>query len=341
LVIKASSAGRIHALVADLRSDQAATQEAASAQLIVIGARAVERILSVLSDPLPGARIAALKTLEAIGDPRALAPLLAAVDDVDPSVARAAVAAARGFLGGAQGVRVAERLTRLALDRQRDETLRAHAVDALVALKTSTVRPLLEALAADPSETLREAARTARAGARDTRINSESDEWPAEAPAIRRSIIESASKMPLTRLVDVLKDAREHERAAPQHERGEWMALRGAAHVALARRGSRLGVYDLRESLEEGRSPLPADFLAALAEVGDASCLEAIAGAYVRAGSGTRPAAGAQRAWRDDLTAAFAAIVRRERLTRRHAVAKKIGTRWPSAAGVLWPVGRR
>ena len=61
------------------------------------------------------------------------------------------------------------------------------------------------------------------------------------------------------------------------------MALRGAAHKALADRGSRLALYDLKESFESAREALPVDFLGAAAAIGDAACLESVAAAYARA----------------------------------------------------------
>ena len=106
------------------------------------------------------------------------------------------------------------------------------------------------------------------------------------------------------------------------------MRARAAAHVALASRGSRLALYDLRESLESADAPLPVEFLAALSLVGDASCLEAIAAAYARPAASGR---GRDDWWRQHLADAFRAIVAREAITRRHAVMKKIEKRWPDA----------
>jgi hypothetical protein len=97
------------------------------------------------------------------------------------------------------------------------------------------------------------------------------------------------------------------------------MRTRGVAHVALARRASRLGIYDLRESIEGASAPLPVEFLTALALAGDASCLEAIAAAHEHA---------IDSWWRRHLSDAFQAIVAREGLSRRHAVMKKIEKRW-------------
>ena len=41
-------------------------------------------------------------------------------------------------------------------------------------------------------------------------------------------------------------------------------AVRGALHQALALRGSRVALYDLRETIERPPAPLPSSFLAAL-----------------------------------------------------------------------------
>jgi hypothetical protein len=97
---------------------------------------------------------------------------------------------------------------------------------------------------------------------------------------------------------------------------------RAAAHVTLAQRGSRLALYDLRESLEAARGGLPVEFLMAITLIGDATCLEAIAAAHSKA----KPK---DAWWRRHLVEAFQAVVKREQITRRHAAMKKIEKRWP------------
>ena len=87
-------------------------------------------------------------------------------------------------------------------------------------------------------------------------------------------------------------------------------------------------------------APLPVEFLAALSTAGDVSCLEAVVAAYARA----TPSAGStgpkgDQWWRDHLADAFKTIVKRERLTRRHALVKKIEKRWGSALEELWAGG--
>jgi hypothetical protein len=133
--------------------------------------------------------------------------------------------------------------------------------------------------------------------------------------------------MPLPDLHRLIERIREREALEPESRQREWTAARAAVHVALANRGSRLALYDLRESLQAS-VPLPIEFVPALAAVGDASCLEAIAGAHART---------KQSAWRNELAGAFQAIVAREKLTRRHAAVKKIAHRSARTLAELWP----
>ena len=74
------------------------------------------------------------------------------------------------------------------------------------------------------------------------------------------------------------------------------------------------------------------EFLTALSLIGDASCLEAIAEAHRVAQDSW---------WRQHLADAFRAIVTREKLTRRHAVIKKIEKKWKDDLDELWSRGSR
>jgi hypothetical protein len=92
-------------------------------------------------------------------------------------------------------------------------------------------------------------------------------------------------------------------------------------------------VYDatsgeLRETIEEARGPLPVSFLAALHVVGDESCVESLAAAYARTPED-------EARWRHQLAAAFRAITRREKITKRHPAFKRVSARWPEAAREL------
>ena len=71
------------------------------------------------------------------------------------------------------------------------------------------------------------------------------------------------------------------------------------------------------------------EFLAALDTLGDASCVEPVVKAY----RSTKDAW-----WRGHLARTFQSIVRRERLTGRHAAIKRLKERDPLLFAQLWPV---
>ncbi len=325
MVIKASAAGHVTKLLADLRSENPVVREAASARLIVIGSAAVDKLSAVASDPSPVVRIAAVRTLEGIGDPRALPALFARMDDADSSVAFAAIDASRTFLQSDRGPAAVDRLTRAALDAKQPQAVRVAAVQALAVLGESSIKPLLKALPPEVRDAVRSAPPSSRLPGKTS-----------EDPLALRMDLDSAAHRSLADLLSLVRLAREREQTSDRPI--EWIALRGAAHVALAKRGSRLALYDLKESLEVAEAPLPADFLAAVALVGDAASLQSIAAAYTRA---DRARTGSERArqsvWRGELADAFAAVVKRERLTRRHASIKQIEKRWLAAFEGLWP----
>ncbi len=87
-------------------------------------------------------------------------------------------------------------------------------------------------------------------------------------------------------------------------------------------------VYDLREWLETARAPLPVDAFAALSLVGDASCLEAIASRY---------AAPPDEWSKSRLADLFRAILKREGVSRRDPVIKRIERKQRRALDELWP----
>ena len=340
VAIRASSSKQIDTLIADLRAGRAVTRDAAVARLTVIGSRAVEPLIAVTrSNADRVARTAAWRALEAIGDPRALEPALDTLADAsaDPAAGAAAAGVARVFLRGAQGAAAVDRLTAVVLDQARPEPLRLAALRALRDLEPSTIAPILTSLAGDPSATIRAEAstRSARKGrtapdpiAAVTRAAEQG--LPEDPSALRRAMSQAGDAISLLLLLRVLERVREREASEPAGRRDEWTMTRAAAHVALANRGSRLALYDLRESLAAATTPLPVGFLAALSRVGDASCLESIAAAHARARNAW---------WRQHLADAFRAVVSREKLTRRHAVVKRIEKRSPQTLREVWPGG--
>ena len=93
----------------------------------------------------------------------------------------------------------------------------------------------------------------------------------------------------------------------------------GVVFLLGAALGGLTGYAFARHAVSAANAPLPVEFLTALSLAGDASCLEAIAGAHARARDAW---------WRGHLADAFRTIAAREKLTRRHAVMKRISKRW-------------
>jgi HEAT repeat protein len=310
-----------------LASESAVTREAAIARLTLIGPRAVDSLLAFVnrSDTGAAARVAALRALEGLGDVRALDAAVLATMDADAGVATAAIAVARVFLRGERGAAVLDRLTTVVLDGSRPDAVRLEAMAALGDLKPSTLKPLWEALSKDPSAAIRAQVGAASGDAQpsvspvDRLIAASEHGLPDDPEVLRGMLAEGAKAAPLAALHRIVERVREREAAEPAAGRGEWTRARGTAHLALAKRSSRMGLYDLREALDGAATGLPVEFLTALSIVGDVSCLEAIAAAHARPGD---------RWWHDHLADTFRAIVAREGLTRRHAVMKKIEKRW-------------
>ena len=345
LAIHLSASKQISKLMVDLSSDRAATRDGAIARLTVIGQRAGGPLAALIAnrDAPATARSAALRVFEAIDDPRGLDAALSAIDDPVDDVAQAAIAALRPHLRGPRGATAVDSLARAALDRTRALDLREAAVRQLLGLEKAAVRPLLKALRSDP------ATRIAALAAPDAQAQAASEQGrfdklvaqaadghlTRDADLLRQAIMEAGCRASLPALHRVVERIREREQTAAAMERRTWTAVRAAAHVVLARRGSRVALYDLRESIEKAREPLPVAFLAALDAIGDVSCLEAIVTAYVVASKRSD-----QDWWRDHLVQAFRTIARRERLTRRNSIVKRLSTRWPEALDELYQGGQ-
>ena len=147
---------------------------------------------------------------------------------------------------------------------------------------------------------------------------------PASTPAsgnpegVRRRLAALADSAPLTDLHHLLEEVRERQRgAADVQGQTAWLAVRAAVHQALAARGSTVALYDLREVLEQLGTPPPVALVGALAVVGDATCLEALASAWDHVDDD----------WTREQLRAAAWPRSRERhgLTGRHAAVKRLG----------------
>jgi hypothetical protein len=336
--IRPSSSAEIRQLIDALGGTDDVRREAAVARLAVIGPRAVEHLLQHYAKAgTTRTRAGMLRALEASGDARAVPLARASLADPSSSaeIVSAAIGVLRAFLGAVQPSVAREALDALvtvALDHGRPADVRTAALDAMRDLPASVLRPMRETLASDPDLMVRERLTPVPEqpglpalvwrDAVDARLPSS----PSELKRAVAVVGKGARLIELQHVVDAirLQEARETD----ADRRAEWRAVRGAVHQALAARGSTLALYDLRDSLlEPGR--LPVAFLAAIEEIGDATCLEPLAAAYdasSRSGDAW---------WREHVAAAFRAIVRRDGLTRRHAAVKRALARWPEATADL------
>jgi hypothetical protein len=304
--IKPPPGAEIRNLVAALDGDDAVARESAVARLTLVAERALDALLRAYESASPRARAGILRALEPAASPRTLPIAREALDKGDADAQAAAIAVLKSLIGSGHAA------------ASRD------ALDALVAVALDDSR----------STTVRDAAREAaglpHASASPNRNDgiwaaALEERLPASPEALKRAVIAQQGTARLTdlqRLVDVVR-ARERTEQDPGR-REQWRVVRGAVHQALAARNSRLALYDLRDSLlEPGR--LPVAFLAAIEEIGDASCVETLAAAY------DASSRSGETWWRGHLASAFRAIVHREGLTRRHAAIKRAMARWPDA----------
>jgi hypothetical protein len=341
VAIRASSHKEIETLVHELASEDGVRREAAIARLTIIGRRAAARLGALADDASLGAgiRVAALRALQGIADPATLdAALRIAEETGEDTIAAAAVEVARGFLQSSRGVEVTDRLAGLALDAARPIVVRLAAIRALRDLDRSTIAPLMKKIRADAAPEIaaaaaaRESDVAAATDPRECLVRAADGVLPEDPGVLRRALAAAGGDVPVTTIQRVVDRVREREGAEPVERRIAWQTARAAAHLALARRGSRVALYDLRESLESARAPLPVEFLAAIMQVGDSSCLEPLATAWRHAGGAE------DRAWwRAHVADAFRAIAAREKVTRRHAAAKRIQKKWPEVMDALWP----
>jgi hypothetical protein len=264
----------------------------------VIGGRAIPRLSALIaSDAAPPVRSAALGALDGVDDRRTIAIALGALASNDAGVVSAAIGVLRGWLTREPGTQVLEALTAVAVDPARDARVTRAALDALSDLPPELVRPILD----------RQPPHTAIA---------------FDDPAAARAWVAArAGQAPLSELHDALARMGERERAeGAETARRAWCAARGAAHAALAGRGSRIALYDLKETFDTARGAVPLDFLSAITAIGDASCLEPLARAWA--------ASPPDEWWRERLSGAAEAIVHRTRLSGRSAVMKRVRAKW-------------
>ena len=340
--IKASASTEIRALVDALCGSDEVKREAAIARLAVIGPRAVDRLLSTFAGtPDRTARVAILRALESTGDHRALAAARQGLD-AGGDVAIAATGVLRSLLDsqhGSDASAALDSLVAVALNERVERRVRVAALEALDQMPADVREKVAGALGSGADDTVRQQARATEHG-------SLSDEalWkdaldgrlPDEPELLRNAVSARAAKAPLgalQKLIDEIRRVESDVRGKAREE--DWRIVRGAIHQALALRGSRVAMYDLRESFAEPDRRLPVSFLSAVQVVGDSSCLEPLAATL------SSQATQNDERWRHQITTAFRAIAKREKVTRRHAVMRRISARWPQTPDRVFPKAAR
>jgi HEAT repeat protein len=291
----------IDRLIADLHASDSIRRDAAVARLRILGNRALPRLIElVASHESAVVRALALDTLEGIDDVRVIDAAFDRLRDGDIDVVIAALGVLRRWVAEETGTRLLDAITAITVDRTRDARVRVAALAALSELPEHLVRPI-----------------------RDQAPPPESAGPSLEDPLQVREWIQAyGAGATLNTLHELVTRTREREHAESSSRlRLEWLEARGRAHQALAKRNSLLALYDLRETFEAATAALPQSFLSTAASIGDASCLEPLARAWA--------AAGKDLEWTHQLSTTAAAIMRREKLTRRSAAVKKLRANFP------------
>lgn len=287
-------------------------REAAIARLTILGTRVVPQLIAEYSRTDDRDRqIALLRVLEATADERTF-PVAETAIAAGGDVAVAAIAVLRELLTrtirGAD-VKALDLLLSIAREGTHDRRLRAAAREALDAAPQD-VRDALGALGT--SEDQGEALWQDALGGH----------LPDDVRQLRDAIATHAETAPLPDLRRLIERMIERERAQKKAAAiNEWRAARGAVHQALALRGSRVALYDLREAFEQASNALPSSFIGAVTLIGDESCVEPLASAYANAGADAR--------WQQQVAQAFREIVKRERLTKKHSALRRALSKAP------------
>jgi HEAT repeat protein len=293
--------GDIDRLIADLQSSDSIRRDAAVARLRILGTRASPRLIELAAaHESASVRAQALDALEGLDDVRVIDAAFDALRDGDIDVVIAGLGVLRRWVAEETGTRLLDAITAIAVDRARDARVRVAALAALSELPEHLLRPI-----------------------RDQAPPPESAGPSLDDPvAVREWIQAYGANATLNTLHELVTRTREREHdESSSRLRSEWLQARGRAHQALARRESRVALYDLRETFEAATSALPQSFISTAAAIGDATCLEPLARAWA--------ASGRDVDWKHQLSTTAATIMRREKLTGRSAAVKKLRANYP------------
>lgn len=347
-----SAGSEVRALIDRLAASDEIQRETAIARLAIIGHRVVDRLIAEYNAETTDRRkrTAILRVLEATADPRALGVAREALADTgDLAVAGAGVLQSLldSVVDGTAAAAL-DGLVSAALDPGVERRVRIAALDGLESMPDQVRARVTSAMSEDPDPVLKSRA-VASQGAPSEAIWQDALDGtlPDAASTLRDAMQTRAATAPLGALQKLVDAVRQRELDVDGEHRPEWLAVRGGLHQALALRGSTVAVYDLRETVQETAGPLPTTFLTALHVVGDQSCLDAIATAYSRAArlrdTPTESSAHTskdQERWLQQLTDAFHAVTKREKVGRTGTTMNRLAKKWPDAVRALSKTSR-
>jgi hypothetical protein len=241
--------------------------------------------------------------LQASADERAL-PVARRALEAGGDLAVGAISLLTTFLERGRGethARALDLLLAVSNDPNQERRVKAAAVDALTSASDDIRAALGQLFAGIGSE--RDATWEEAVEAR----------LPEDPAALADAVDSRAERAPLLEILRVIEAVRARE-SADGPRQAEWQMVRGTLHHVAAARGSRVALYDLRETLEAARAPLPAAYLSAVQMIGDAACLEALAATFTHATT---------VGWQRQLAETFHELARRLKLTRRHAAMRR------------------
>lgn len=319
MAIHKSRASETARLVTDVLTGTTVEIEAATARLIVLGARSIPQLRTALAQA--GERrddTVAARLLDILGQisPGTAIDVVSAADAeaVGPLHEASIVDAWHAALTAgdrALSTRALDRLTALTLEPAAPRATRVRALAALRDAAPDVVAPLVARVGHELQDDRTVAGSETLAARALDEIAVDTDAGLAE---VRAQLATGADTAPLSVLHRVVTRLRAVEATRRDAHRQQVAQLRAAVHQALARRDSTVALYDLRDSFERDPAPLPVGLFAAIAAIGDGDSLEALAAAWLRMSDD----------WsRTHITEAAAAIIARHALGPRHAAVKR------------------
>lgn len=325
MVIKRSASAQVGRLLQQLLGDEVLARDTAAARLVILGPRSIPHLAALLTHDLTETQaIGVLGVLERVEDARVAALATPLLSDTRDGVAGAALAVVRKGLASEDADTASsalQALLRTATETSNRPVLARMALDALGDLPEAVLKPLRMA-APDVATSPESVNPVGGSDPAQQFIRSwlDGDAVESQPDQLRVALEAAGGVAPLSMIHSVVQRARQFEEQAGGSA-DQWRSLRGLAHQVLSGRGSRVALYDLRETLARQPGRLTVGMLGALAVLADRSDLDALGAAW----------AGGDDAWlTSQIEDVCRAVVLREGLDFRHGAGRQVATRHPA-----------